>query len=742
MTERTDYRALDDAHFGKNVVSQNIVNKFRDAFEAYNPSTGVVWTESKASGDIVVLDGNAVGSSYLDISKDPLTADTVTTVTTQQTFGVPIDATIGASMSQRTVGQEFAFEFIDSTSLASRSDLTISSIQSVTTTLTVSTTTAHGLVPGDRIAIYGVTSDSRLNYPALVVATTPSTVQFTATAGPAGTIASVSAGPFATGFVRYRDPMSGAANGTSQIFENATATQASFYIRSGASDPLPAGGTLTGNHSVTILTTASVQAINSPYTYAFQPTDEFRLVHQADRLQWSDAAVDSLAVSNSRVLRTQVIPSADANYSFRITARNNPSLSIPVGQIVTAVKTGTTTATITMDRAHGLTTADVVTVYGIRDQAASSFPNLLTATAVASVVDTLTFTIVIGTAATVTSYGGLVARVNGGNLPSALGYSAVVAQSITRTSDELAITGNTSWTGLSIGDYVNLYGCRDNSTGATLGIDGTYKVANAVTTVLTLVPVGSTPTGQANITSTNCGGAIIKRTCMRLSFVRIFDYERERVEIMPRPSGDIAGAVSVNVQNTPAVTVSSGTVTTVSTVASVTAIVGASIAEDAAATANPLIVGGVVRTAAAPIVTPVAGDAMRFTTSTDGRLVIAPYSYPEATWQYAAAAAGILNTTTAVTIKAAAAASVRNYITSIDIMAEALGTATEFVIRDGAAGTVIYRTKIGTGGLTAGRHVFFDPPLRGTAATLLEVATLSASVTGAVYFNATGFVAP
>jgi hypothetical protein len=229
---------------------------------------------------------------------------------------------------------------------------------------------------------------------------------------------------------------------------------------------------------------------------------------------------------------------------------------------------------------------------------------------------------------------------------------------------------------------------------------------------------------------------------MRLSFVRIFDYERERVEIMPRPSGDIAGAVSVNVQNTPAVTVSSGTVTTVSTVASVTAIVGASIAEDAAATANPLIVGGVVRTAAAPIVTPVAGDAMRFTTSTDGRLVIAPYSYPEATWQYAAAAAGILNTTTAVTIKAAAAASVRNYITSIDIMAEALGTATEFVIRDGAAGTVIYRTKIGTGGLTAGRHVFFDPPLRGTAATLLEVATLSASVTGAVYFNATGFVAP
>jgi hypothetical protein len=438
-------------------------------------------------------------------------------------------------------------------------------------------------------------------------------------------------------------------------------------------------------------------------------------------------------------MKTQVIPDIALRYRFRIRAQNVAGLTVPVGQIVTAVKSGTTTATITMDRAHGLTTADVVTVYGIRDQSASSFPNLLTATAVASVVDTLTFTIVIGTAATVTSYGGLVARVNGGNLPSALGYSAVVASSVTRTSDVIALTGNTSWTGLSIGDYVNLYGARVDTTGVSLGIDGTYKVANVVTTVLTLVPVGDTPTGRADIASTNIGGAVIKRTCMRVSFVRIFDFERERVEIIPRPSGDIASSVSVNVQNTPAVTVSSGTITTVS---SVTAIVGASIAEDAAATTNPLIVGGVVRTAAAPIVTPVAGDSMRLTTTTDGRLVTSPYQYPEATWQYAAAASGIVNTTTAVTIKAAAATSVRNYITSIDLMAEVLGAATEFVIRDGAAGTVIYRTKIGTAGLLEGRSINFDPPLKGTAATLLEVATLTASVTGAVYFNATGYVAP
>lgn len=108
-------------------------------------------------------------------------------------------------------------------------------------------------------------------------------------------------------------------------------------------------------------------------------------------------------------------------------------------------------------------------------------------------------------------------------------------------------------------------------------------------------------------------------------------------------------------------------------------------------------------------------------------------------WTYAAAASGIVNTTTAVTIKAAAGSGVRNYITAFQISSEALGTATEFAIRDGAGGTVLWRTKIGTGGLTGGREFVLPTPLAGTANTLLEVVTLTASGTGAVYFNAQGF---
>ncbi len=110
-------------------------------------------------------------------------------------------------------------------------------------------------------------------------------------------------------------------------------------------------------------------------------------------------------------------------------------------------------------------------------------------------------------------------------------------------------------------------------------------------------------------------------------------------------------------------------------------------------------------------------------------------------WSYPAAASGILNTTTAVQIKAAAGAGLRNYITALQIDAEALTNATELAIRDGAGGTVLWRMKIGMAGLLDWRNIVFPTPLKGTANTLLEAVTLTASGGGAVYINAQGFVA-
>lgn len=650
------------------VSTGNVLNKFREAFETYTP--GAVWTETLGTGDIITLDGNAAAASYLVISKDPLSAGTVSSISTVATFGMPFDAGFGLSLSQRTLGQEFAVELVsDETPLAAPADLTISAIQQAASVLTVTTTAAHNLRPGMRIGIRDC-ADSRFNYPALVVASTPSTTQFTATAGPGGTIPSITAGPFATGSVFLRSALGFAPNGTSMIFENATATNASFYVRSEAGDALPSG-TILGNHAVTIATTTSVQAINAALTYSFQPPTEFRLTQFIDGIQWTDATIDTVAAATNRYKRTQVVPDPGNLYRVRIRATNNASLSRPVAQIVTAVKTGTTTATITTDVAHGLTITDQIVIYGIRDQAATAFPNLLVATAVASIVSATQFTVVIGTASTVTSFGGYVARVNGGNLPSAIGANASVVQSVVRTSNVVTLTANVAWTGLLIGDYINLVGCRDNATGATLGIDGAYRVRNLVTTALEIEPIGSTPTG-ANITSTNCGGAVIRRTCIRLSFVRVLDFERQRIELMPRPQGDISAAASVNVQNNVAATINANASMNVAQVGG-----SALAAEDAAATAIPVMVGGVARTAAAPV-TLVAGDVVRDTMSLGGAKVVKPYGVAETGWN----ASLSLSSTTAAPIQAAAGAGLKRHITAVQAINTGAAVA-DLIILDG-----------------------------------------------------------
>lgn len=135
-----------------------------------------------------------------------------------------------------------------------------------------------------------------------------------------------------------------------------------------------------------------------------------------------------------------------------------------------------------------------------------------------------------------------------------------------------------------------------------------------------------------------------------------------------------------------------------------------------------------------------SGQYVRPIATSVGAVVNKPFQVPELDWSYVAASGGILNTTTAVTMVAAAGAGIRNYLTSIQLSAPTLGAATEVAIRDGAAGTVIWRGFMSTAGGHQS-HVLASP-IKSTANTLLEVVTLTASVTGAVYVNAQGFQAP
>lgn len=173
------------------------------------------------------------------------------------------------------------------------------------------------------------------------------------------------------------------------------------------------------------------------------------------------------------------------------------------------------------------------------------------------------------------------------------------------------------------------------------------------------------------------------------------------------------------------VSVSSGTITTVSTLTTLT---GGAAAEDAATTSNPLIMGGIVRTATAPT-TLVAGDACRLTMSGAAQAVIKPYAGAETDWQYT----GVLTTTTAAAMKAAGAAGIRNYVTGISFQ-NTSATATTILVQDGATTIAQFNAPAS---MAAPADVYFPTPLRGTAATAMNVNCGTAAAN--VLVNAQGY---
>lgn len=171
------------------------------------------------------------------------------------------------------------------------------------------------------------------------------------------------------------------------------------------------------------------------------------------------------------------------------------------------------------------------------------------------------------------------------------------------------------------------------------------------------------------------------------------------------------------------------TLGTVSTVTTLSTLIGGGAAEDAATTANPLIAGGVVRSTTSPT-TLVAGDACRLTMTTSGSAVMQPYAVPEVTFQYTAT----LTTTSATAIKAAGAAGIRNYLKTLHFQNSSGATATTVIVLDGATTIAQFNAPIS---MASPAVVTFDPPLRGTAATALNINCGAAGAN--VIVNAQGY---
>lgn len=520
----------------------NITTKYRNNCEAL-PLVSE-WTTTTASGDLLALDGNSNGASYWVLSKSPFNPGTESIIDGLNLFEMPVELSLGIHRSQAALNQEFAIEFVDNgTPSAPASEVAISALSQASTTLTVTTSAPHNLVPGMSIGIYGC-SDSRFNYGAIVVLSVTSSTVFTASAGPGGTITGITGSPAVLGspmlYVRRR--LGGSSDGTSLILENTSATNGSYYVRSNNGDAI-ATGTANGNHSVTTIgSTASNQTINAAGAYSFFPTSEYKLNFQADRVQWHDGSVDSVTGTSNRVTRSTICPDPTKNYKLRFRATNNKGLTAPVGKIVSVSKAGSATATVTFASAHGLKVDDYLVGYGVRDQ--GNFANITTAVKVASIVSPTVITITWGGTGTATSYGGFMSRSQGGSAQA--GAATNAPSSVSVTNSIVTVIFTTTFSAASIGDYVDLYGFRDTTSGPDLGLDGTYRIQNIATSTVTLEPIGST-VPPVSLASANFGGAIIKRTDLRISFIRIFDFIRERVEFSPRPVTDGSAGMPVNI---------------------------------------------------------------------------------------------------------------------------------------------------------------------------------------------------
>ena len=546
----------------------------QDTFNSFDTTN--TWSViNKATGDIIMVDGNAQGSNYLSMALDPLTDDTETIIESKASFN-KTDKNLYSflSASQRVIGNEFSISLVSTeTPEPAYVPVAIATISQTTSTLTVVTATPHNLDVGSRISISGI-PDSRLNYSWITVATIVNDTTFTCTAGNNGNLPSVTSSVFNTGFVHYRRVLDSIPNGTAMFFENASATNASFFCKNGGSGFFPSG-TIAGNHSITIGSNASAQSVANSYNIInFQPTTGYYLNMLDDSVAYYDKATSSSSIQAFRFKSEAVVPNNSLDYKIRLKIKNNKSATIPVAQIVSIAKSGSTTATVTTDVDHGLTTSDVVNIYGVRD--ATNFPNLTSATAVASIVNSTTFTIVIGPSATATSFGGYVSRVNGSVTQG--GAIAQVIQSISRTSNILTVIGSANWAGLVVGDYINIVGCRDISTGATIGIDGSYKVIFFSTTSLVLQPIsGYAPTGS-DIVSTNCGGGVIKKSVFRIHRILMRENDKYIAEVSGTSStkNDSSTATAVQVIGSTTLALSSsqglGTIAGVTTVATVTTV--------------------------------------------------------------------------------------------------------------------------------------------------------------------------
>lgn len=515
----------------------------------------------------------------------------------------------------------------------------------------------------------------------------------------------------------YQD-FNGADSAAGYRFTGTTVTSSALIAIYGgdAGSDKRISGSLAGDHRISTASTAPfyVTAGNAGGNEV-KASSRFRIEVRPGEVGFLDRPVDALTQASARAVFTAVKPGTDDYLKPRFRIYQPPGMSIPVAKIASIAKTGTTTATVITKAAHGLVTGNYVTIKGVRDQ--TNFAAFSTAVAV-TVVDATTFTCTIGSAVTATSQGGSIHLIHGNaDQPGVIGQ-AVQSVTFSQSTGVLIVVGNTNWSGVEAGDYIDLYGVVDTS-GNNLGLDGAWEVRERSTTSLKLIPIEAltgviSPVPGSSVVTTNCGGTVILRTTARIHDLMFEDWDETKVMI------DGQGTLRAD-KAIPVVAVGG---------AFGTQAVQGPQARDSASVGNPVPIGLTARSSN-PTAVSATGDVIDCPATMIGVPIVRPFSIPEADWRYT----GSITVTTDTAVKAAAGTGIKNYVTALQVQNTG-AAATTFSIKDGT--TVIWQCSLGAS-MTTPVDIEFPTPLGGTANTAINIACGTAST---VLVNSQGYFAP
>ena len=390
-----------------------------------------------------------------------------------------------------------------------------------------------------------------------------------------------------TAKVYFYNNLAGAYDGFGIRFAGTTATSAALVSVFGGGD-VQTSGTLIGDHRVTLGSTAPSYLNGTFGNVELKATTRYRLEARPGECAFLDKGVDNIATSwVARAARTAVKPAVQTVLRPRFRLYKPVGMSAAVAKIINISKAGTTTATVVHDGTYPFVTGQYVTIKGVRDQ--TNFATIV-APAQITVVNSTTFTMVLGAAVTATSYGGAICLCNGGSDAGNVITQAISTATVDAATRWLTLVGNTTWSGLSVGDYVNVYGAAVDGTGVSVGIDGAWEVANVATSTMVLKPIfnvfGKKVSPEiSSLSTTNCGGAVILRTTLRSHDLILETFNESQVSVDGQGTARIDKSIPVNVlqgtitasEGTPAVASSSNIVTAATTNATLIKSTGASL---------------------------------------------------------------------------------------------------------------------------------------------------------------------